>query len=190
MFKRLSLIALLELFLCPILFSQIPSNDSKIKRRNHSYEPSLRERTYILNYYKQRDSFSFDFSTFSKGDSLILTGEIRDCGEFGGHFEHIIIEKNNSEYTAKLIVDEIICPAWKIDNPRKINYKKEINVDSLQKHQILNYIHEFNEFMPDGETNAPTTFKIQFKNGKCEFEDISGSWNGWILLRDSLFLIK
>ncbi|MBP7477909.1 MAG: hypothetical protein KA797_05250 [Chitinophagales bacterium] len=188
MFKKLSLIALLELFLCPILFSQIPSNDNNNKEQNYAPEPRLRE--YLLKYYKQSDSFSFDFSTFKNGESLFLTGEIRDCGEFGGHHEHIIIRKNKSKFTAKLIVKKIVCPAWKIDIPRKVNYKKVINVDSLQRNQILNYVLKFNEFSPKFLSNAPTVFKIQFRNGKYEFEDPGGSWNGWILLRDSLFLIK
>lgn len=140
-----------------------------------------------LNFLAQTPSDKlkeFSFEKLNINDSIILKGEIADCGEFGGHKEFIACYKLNDQVNCKFYREK---PNCKIDELIGKN-DTTIKLDKINPELIYSYLKKFNSFKGNirDESNAPTEFYVRL-NGEIIFmRDELGRWDEFNKLRDEL----
>ncbi|MCX6237921.1 MAG: hypothetical protein NTY07_10270 [Bacteroidia bacterium] len=137
--------------------------------------------------YQKPDTIHIDFNDFS-GDTLMISGYVAECGEFGGFIDSIKIYKTNSKIYGLLIKGVSCKPSLKLDE--KFNpYNKTILIDTIKQRYILDYVGKFGVLAITHtlESNAPTEFWIQNRNKNYHRWDPTGFWKDFINLRDKLF---
>jgi len=141
-----------------------------------------------LNFLAQTPSDKlkdFSFEKLNINDSIILKGEIADCGEFGSHKEFIVCYKLNNHVNCKFYKEQSTC------NTNELIEKNDMIVKfyKINPELIYSYLKKFNSFKGNiqGESNAPTEFYIRL-NGEIIFlRDELGRWEEFNKLRDELF---
>ncbi len=136
------------------------------------------------------DSFHFSFDQLKVGDTLKIKSELRDCGEWGGHFEYIDIYYSNG--ICAYLVRDLPCSIFILERKYLDTTKpfaKTIELSEEKMALVINYISDFLKYkdIPDAWCNAPSTHSIRFKSRKISIYDDECSWNEFIPLRDKLF---
>ncbi len=146
------------------------------------------------------DTVNIDLNRLRKNDTLIISGEYRECGEWGGHFEHIYIVKKRNKLRCWLKIDPSCLPILPIKTINVAGFEKEkknphdtILLDNKEKKLIMVYFQEFGvlSVSSHGYSNAPTEFLIGI-NKKVLYprRDWVGHWNGFTDLKEKLFSEK
>lgn len=175
------------------LFISINILNGLLFSQNADTLPELSERIETIRYMPSNTSarakLFFNFSDLTSKDTLKIWSNIMDCGEFGGHNEYIFIYQNKDKTFAKLKRDKFCDPKSEINKP-KGKFKKSIELSSEFKSSISNYVNKFNDFKATSGlfSNAPTDFWIKYKEEVYHFNDPSGRWKEFLILRDELFL--
>ena len=170
------------------------SNKSNIKQLSKITFPDFQEKnTGLGNFLKNQDT-------------LIITIEFSNCGEWGGHKESIILTRNsNNKIIGHFIVDSVSCENIKNsgnysdldDNSRVIIKSIETELNKNDEKLINLFIHRILELSlnqghdiytnTNGEEIIPTyedsgtTIKIQNSNStlKIFYWNISENRNTW-----------
>ena len=119
-------------------------------------------------------------------DSLTIVIHIRDCGEFGGHFEHIKIIKEDNHYIASFISDSIYC----MNEPTLASDLAKYNgVRAVLPDSVLNsFITAFVAYQESSHiiSNAPQELLI-IQNKNVFYKDILKPWPKYINFRNEVF---
>jgi len=152
-------------------------------------------------YHQRPDTVRIDLKQLKINDTIIISASFNDCGEWGGHNEHIYISRKNKHLLCWLKIDSCLC----CHKLQKINYyhpldKKKLKKDPLtdtitlhakKKKLISNYFICFGHMgeSSSGYGNISTDFSI-VENGKELYfrKDPAGEWAGFTLLKKALFL--
>ena len=162
-----------------------------------------------INYYQAPDTIKIDLEKITTRDIIVLTGCIRECGEYGGHEEYIKICRRGQNLICWLKIGPSTCYNFDIKMPKakkigeskeqeKTKIPNETNFDTIviqdeQKDLIENYFKEYGNVAVDCHifSNAPTYYIISYNyNILYNREDPSGDWKGFIELRDKIFKKK
>ncbi len=151
-------------------------------------------------YIQPPDTVNIDLKQLSKNDTLIITGEYRECGEFGGHYEHIYIAKQRNNLKCWLIIDPSCIPVLSKIPSRVpgLEFEKNPFADTISLHKkekklILEYFQEFGILAVTsyGYSNASTKFSIELnKTVLYSRKDLLGKWSGFTNLKEKIFLNK
>jgi hypothetical protein len=150
------------------------------------------------------DTVRLDLNSISKKDTVIITGYIANCGEWGGHFEHIIITRRKKSLICWFKRDPDNCVYTLPVNPKQykqdsLNFNEKtrepnndtVLISGINKKLIKKYFTKFGILAMTCKvfSNAPTEYIIA-KNNKTLYhrKDPSGAWAGFTDLRDKLFL--
>jgi hypothetical protein len=185
----------------------IKSNKEKIKRKNLNG----------MDFPNFQEKHSGLANIFQYSDSLFITVEFSDCGEWGGHKEILIVYKNSEKkLVGQLQIDSISCDNIKDyedfsdldDNSRKIvkTIRKDLSIDderlvNLFIHRILelklNYnftvIMEGNDEIMPIYADAGTVIEIRNSNSSfmIEYYNMDESANTWYgKIRKEIFGLK
>lgn len=142
---------------------------------------------FTLNILAQTPSYkleSFSFEKLNNNDSIILKGEIRDCGEFGGHNEFITCYKLGDRIGCKFYRGKSNCKSDLLVDQNDTTIKLE----KINPELIYSYLKKFNLFNGNlrGESNAPTEFYVRLNSEIIFMRDEHGRWNEFNKLRDEL----
>lgn len=155
--------------------------------------PGYYEQIYNIRKKKAEllgDSVS-SFMYTNKFDTLLIIGEIRDCGEFGGHYEYIKCYHSQVNIVAVFSQDKQECiGGMEPDKPSYSNYKKGEQEVSQETFKI--FLNKFNELtdrydISKGVSNAPTTFYILYNSNVYYKFDGIGRTDFFTKFRDSIF---
>jgi hypothetical protein len=203
-------IFIINIFLLTLVIAGLIScvkKTEKIKREN------LRSMDF-LNFQEKHSGLA---NFFKNNDSLFITVEFSDCGEWGGHKEILIIYKNSeNKLVGQLKIDSIPCENIKDyeefsdldDNYRKIvkSLMKDLSVDderlvNLFIHRILELklnfnftvIMEGNEEIIPIYADAGTVIEIRNSDSSfmIEYYNMDESANTWYgKIRKEIFGLK
>jgi len=139
--------------------------------------------------YQAPDVIDITLNNFKFKDTLIISGYIADCGEFGGYIDRIKIYKTDNRFYGSLIKGESYCNPPLIFSEKYNPYFKNVQIDSLKQRYLLDYIKEFSilAITHTAESNAPTEFWISYKDKNYDRWDPVGKWNKFERLRDIMF---
>jgi hypothetical protein len=161
----------------------------------------FREPNIVGTHYNPPISINIDLNQIGNNDTLVISGSYRDCGEWGGHYEHIYISRKKSNLFCWLKIDSCLCchKLQKIhyyipDDKNKIkkNPLTDTIILSKKKRQLISdyfiYFGHIGERW-SGFLIMSTNFSI-IKNRKEIYyrEDPLGEWAGFINLKKKLFL--
>lgn len=148
---------------------------------------------------QQEESVIFDIRTLPPKDTLLITAYIADCGEFGGHKEYIRVFQNSGKIFASLIKDKPCNHSYQLpDTLTHVQFLGHIVNESRDKKEltsrdesaIQHFLTEFTKKKAARNTiisNAPTEFWIESPGKISGYLDQSGRWDGFNILRDSIF---
>jgi hypothetical protein len=152
-------------------------------------------------YHTSPFNVNIDLNQFEINDTLIISGSFNDCGEWGGHYEHIYISRKKNKLFCWLKIDSCLC----CEKLQKIHYyipvaKNKIKNNPLsdtiilykkKKKLITDYFIYFGHIDEKryGYSGGSTEFSI-VKNGKEIYyrRDPSGEWAGFNFLKKALFI--
>jgi len=151
-------------------------------------------------YYQPADTVKIDLAQLTKHDTLVISGEYRECGEFGGHFEHIYIAKKRNKLRCWLKIDQSCIPVLP-EIPSRLagmEMKKDPYTDTISFHKrekklILDYFKDFGilAVVCNYYSFVTTEFSISINGKEIYFrKDPLGKWNGFTDLKEKLFLSK
>lgn len=161
--------------------------------------------SYFIGY-SQVNIDNSDYYFFEKGalaglikyDTLVLTAEFTECGEWGGRKEVIKIYRNlDYNLTAELLVDSVSCTDGQ-GNVMVTRYKKIAQTVVIQKEaqeEIIECIGQMSRLIfvdQDILSNACNNYFVYLTRlGEHKFEldynDFPSEWRGFEKLRDSIF---
>lgn len=151
-------------------------------------------------YYQPPDTVKIDLTQLTKHDTLVISGEYRECGEFGGHFEHIYIAKQRNNLKCWLKIDQSCIPDLPKIPPRvsgmemkKDPYTDRISLYQREKKLIMDYFKDFGVLavVCDYYSHVTTEFSISINGKEIYFrKDPLGKWNGFTDLKEKLFSDK
>ena len=136
----------------------------------------------------QTEEFNFDFRHLSKADTLYITSEIRDCGEFGGHIETIKIYLGDS-IRACYSHEQTTCEQGHQSQEKYTAAKNRVVVGRDEQEYILAFMTSFKEYKDDpySDCNAPTRNQIKYRDKTIYLNDDECIWTKSIELRLKLF---
>lgn len=136
------------------------------------------------SYSQPPDTIIINLSTLSQKDTIIILGYIADCGEFGGHSEHIKVFKDHLNLKA-ILNREPPCEQKTIAR----SYDDTVGIDKTKEGILYRYFQEYGILAVSGHgsSNAHTWFRIILNKKSFYREDPFGRWPGFINLRDKLF---
>lgn len=98
---------------------------------NHGFEANDMD----VNYF-----FDNGMGTLHGGDTLYLYARFRECGEFGGHKEKMIITKPDDVFLLDYYRYEVDCDVYETPLFQKLNYEKTIELTVENKESISRYM--------------------------------------------------
>jgi len=122
-------------------------------------------------------------------DSIIILTKIRDCGEFGGHFETIYLTNKDDAYNAHFLSDSVYCFIETKTIIPSLNSKYNGVNELISKGLLLNLINDINSYSNDygALTNAPVQIAI-ISNEQVLYQRIQNSrWSKYLEFRQKAF---
>jgi len=143
---------------------------------------------------------SFNLENLNGTDSIRLSGYISDCGEFGGHWEFIVLKKNSGHFSASFNQEPPCKHIQDSMNHRNdTTFTKEVSLHTkpeikLTKNKIIllqKYFKEFPEIgsdCGDSYSNARSEFSIATPAWQMVRQDQCNRSKIFVILRDQLFV--
>ncbi|HNW88763.1 MAG TPA: hypothetical protein PKN48_03820 [Bacteroidales bacterium] len=151
-------------------------------------------------FFQPPDTVNIDLDQLTKHDTLVISGEYRECGEFGGHFEHIYISKQRCNLKCWLKIDQSCIPILpKIPSKvaglemNKDPYTDTISLHRKEKKLIMDYFKDYGilAVVCDYNSFVSTEFSISKNRKEMYFrKDLLGKWDGFTNLKEKLFSEK
>jgi hypothetical protein len=155
--------------------------------RNYNYNVGCYFLIHEVQKQKAKLKISYDLDAINF-DTLRIIARLKDCGEFGGHSEEIMIVKMPDFYFAQYHSDSIYCSykSKKIEEFIKYNGAESIvDIEMLNK-----FIIDFDEYSNENyryRSNGPDQIAIE-NNGVVSAKIIhSHKWNKYLVFRKELF---
>src|SRR6478736_899608 len=139
----------------------------------------------------------FALKEFDKDSTLELKSYVHDandCGEWGGHSEHIAFSRFGKKYKLAYRRDtsDCIMPRLKERPGFDSVTEKELIVSEDKIVMTMHYISKLNNHSPswNSESNAPNHYSVKFRNSHKEVEviiyDSDNSWTSYDRFKNEL----
>jgi hypothetical protein len=137
------------------------------------------------------DRIKFDYNSFKKSDTLKIVAFLTDCGEWGGHYEYIIIFRKHNNFYGNLKRDSPCRPGMDIlEGTPHFCFSVKLNKEF--RNDISIFIANYNKEWLRTD-NSPICcggieqFSIYFQNQESFFKCLDGHWKEFINLRNKIF---